>query len=212
MKQGSEFQIPDYFTRSDGRYVFARWNRPMAPVVFGVADETVAVVRAALGAMTALTRMPLVDTDPELGANMMWFFLRDWSELLDTPDLDRLIPDLAPLVQRLQQASANQYRIFRFDPEGGIRACFVFIRMDEHLADVPADTLALGQAIQSVLLWSDEAFLGGSPLAIVTDGGPAVIRPEIADIVRAAYATGMPPAATDPSHALRLQARLPRAT
>ena len=211
MKQGSEFEVADFFTRSDGRYVFARWNRPMAPVVFGAADETVAVVRAAISAMTAMTGMPLVDTDPELGANMMWFFLRDWEELLDTPDLDRLIPDLAALVQRLEQASANQYRIFRFDPEGGIRACFVFIRMDEHLADVPADTLALGQSIQSVLLWSDEAFLGGSPLAIVADGGPAVIRPEIADIVRAAYAAGMPPAATDPSHALRLQARLPRA-
>ena len=205
-----DLDIARMFTRSDGSYVFARWNRPMAPVVFGVEEQTVALVRQALTAVATLTGQPLAETDPELGANMMWFFLRDWAELLDTPHLDRLIPELPALVARLQEAEANQYRIFRFDPEGGIRACFVFLRMDTHLAEAPADMLVLGQAVQSVLLWSDEAFLGASPLAVVTPGGPAVLRPEIADIVRAAYAAALPPAATDPSHALRLQARLPR--
>lgn len=202
--------ITRLFTRSDGSYVFARWARPIAPVVFGVEDATLTVVKDALSAVATLARHPIVDTDPELGANMMWFFLRDWNELTATPHLDRLIPELATLVGRLQAADANQYRIFRFDPQGGIRACFVFLRMDDALGEVPADTLALGQAVQSILLWSDEAFLGSSPLAIVSSGGPAVLRPEIADVVRAAYDPALPPAATDPSHALRVQARLPR--
>ena len=83
----------------------------------------------------------------------------------EVPDLDRLVPDLAPLVDRLQAADANQYRIFRFDEAGAIKACFVFLRMDEHLSDVPAQTLALSQIVQSILLWSDMAFQDRSPLA-----------------------------------------------
>jgi len=202
------FDLSKLFTRSNGTYVFARWNRPVAPVVFGVEDETIAVVKSALQAVTSLTGTPLAETDPELGSNMMWFFLRDWAELSETPDLHRLIPELPTLVSRLQGADANQYRIFRFDAEGGIRACFVFVRMDEHMRDIPAETLALGQAVQSILLWSDLAFTDVSPLAIVREGGPAVIRPEIADVVRVAYSAALPAAATDASHALRMQARL----
>lgn len=204
-----QLDVTRLFTRSDGSYAFARWNRPIAPVVFGLEDQTVALVKGALQAVATLANMPLAETDPELGANMMWFFLRDWSELTATPDLDQLIPELPDLVTRLQAAGANQYRIFRFDPDGAIRACFVFIRMDAQLADVPADTLALGHAVQSILLWSDTAFAQASPLAIVQTGGPAVLRPEIADVIRAGYAAGLPAHATDASHALRLQARLP---
>ncbi|SOH93028.1 hypothetical protein SAMN06273572_101882 [Monaibacterium marinum] len=206
-----QLDVTRLFTRSDGSYAFARWNRPIAPVVFGVEDQTVALVKDALQAVATLANMPLAETDPELGANMMWFFLRDWSELTATPDLDQLIPELPDLITRLQAAGANQYRIFRFDPDGAIRACFVFIRMDAQLADVPADTLALGHAVQSILLWSDTAFAQTSPLAIVQTGGPAVLRPEIADVIRAGYAAALPAHATDASHALRLQARLPSA-
>lgn len=200
--------IAQLFTRTDGDYIFARWNRPIAPVVFGVQDETISVVKDALQAVCGLAQVTLAETDPELGANMMWFFLSDWAELADTPDLDQLIPELGDLVGRLQAADANQYRIFRFDADGGIRACFVFIRMDEYLADVPADTLALGQAVQTILLWSDQAFRESSALAIVAQGGSAVLRPEIADVIRVAYSGALPVAATDASHALRLQARL----
>ena len=59
--------------------------------------------------------------------------MKDWDELLGVPDLDRLIPDLVPLLDRLKAASANQYRIFRFDEAGAIKACFVLLRMDEIL-------------------------------------------------------------------------------
>ena len=41
------------FTRADGTYAFARWGRPIAPVVFGVEDETLSVIKGALEAWCA---------------------------------------------------------------------------------------------------------------------------------------------------------------
>ncbi len=198
--------IEALFTRDGGDYVFARWGRPIAPVVFGVEDATLTVVKGAVEALCALAGHQVAETDPELGANNMWFFLRDWTELLDVPDLDRLIPELAPLVTRLVAADANQYRIFRFDAAGGIKACFVFVRMDQHLEAVPAETLALSQAVQQMVLWSDLAFRAASPLAVA--GETTVLRPDIAGVIRAAYDPVMPLATSDASHALRMAARV----
>jgi len=198
--------IEALFTRDGGDYVFARWGRPIAPVVFGVEDATLTVVKGAVEALCALAGHQMAETDPELGANNMWFFLRDWTELLEVPDLDRLIPELAPLVTRLVAADANQYRIFRFDAAGGIKACFVFVRMDQHLEAVPAETLALSQAVQQMVLWSDLAFRATSPLAVA--GETTVLRPDIAGVIRAAYDPVMPLAASDASHALRMAARV----
>jgi len=134
------------------------------------------------------------------------FFCQDWDELPEVPNLDKLVPDLVPLVARLKAADANQYRIFRFDEAGAIKAAFVFLRMDDHMAAVSADTLALSQAVQTILLWSDKAFMDRSPLAMVND--TAMLRPEIAQVIRAAYDPVMPSVAQDASHALRLAARL----
>ena len=198
--------IENLFTRADGAYVFARWGRPIVPVVFGVDDASLAVFKGAIEAVVTLASHQMAETDPELGANLMIFFCREWDELPQVPHLDQLVADLAPLVQKLKQADANQYRIFRFDEAGAIRAAFVFLRMDEHMAAVAADTLALSQAVQTILLWSDRAFTDQSPLALVAD--KAVLRPEIADVIRAAYDPVMPSAAQDASHALRLAARL----
>ncbi|WP_443089950.1 hypothetical protein [Yoonia sp.] len=198
--------MASYFTRSDGAYVFARWGRPIVPVVFGMQDATLSVFKGAIEAVVALAGHKMAETDPELGANLMVFFCRDWSELEDVPHLDSLVPDLKPLVARLQGADANQYRIFRFDDARAIRAAFVFLRMDDHLAAVPAETLALSQAVQTILLWSDRAFMDGSPLAVIK--GNAVLRPEVADVIRAAYDPVMPSFADDPSHAMRLAARI----
>lgn len=200
--------IEALFTRTDGTFLFARWGRPLAPVVFGVDDATVGVLKGAAEALCVLTGHRMVETDPELGANLMTFFLRDWDELLDVPHLDRLVPDLAPLVARLGAAEANQYRIFRFDEAGAIRACFAFARIDAHLAEVPAETLALSQMVQAMLLWSDAAFADASPLAIVE--GRAILRPAIADLLRAAYDPVLPAMSCDPAHALRLAARVGR--
>ncbi|NVO57171.1 hypothetical protein HW561_15360 [Rhodobacteraceae bacterium B1Z28] len=199
-------EIEALFTRESGEFLFARWGRPIVPIVFGVEDETLTTVKGAFEAVVTLVGHNMAETDPELGANCMVFFFRDWQELLDVPDLDRLVPDLGPLVERLVAADANQYRIFRFEDDGAIRAAFVFLRMDEELSEVPADTLALSQVVQTVLLWSDAAFRTTSPLAVA--GEATILRPEIADLIRAAYDPVLPGAAQDPSHALRLFARL----
>ncbi|PUB18537.1 hypothetical protein [Yoonia sediminilitoris] len=200
--------IAKLFTRTDGSYVFARWGRPIAPVIFGVDDATLAVFKGAVEAVVTLANHKMDEVDTELGANLMVFFCRDWAELTEVPHLDQLVPDLGPLVGRLQQADANQYRIFRFDEAGAIRACFVFLRMDDHLSRVSADVLALSQAVQMIVLWSDSAFDQMPPLAMID--GKAVLRPHIADVVRAAYDPVMPLAAQDASHALRLAARVGR--
>lgn len=198
------------FTRADGQYLFARWGRPIVPVVFGVEDATVSILKGAVEAVVALAGHQMAETDPELGANLMIFFIRDWDELTATPNLDRLIPGLPDVVARLERACANQYRAFRFDEGGAIKAAFVFVRMDDAMRAAPAETIALSQIVQTIVLWSDTAFLGASPLAILRKGGPAILKPQIADLIRAAYDPALPWHATDPAHALRLTARLPR--
>ena len=199
-------QIAALFTRADGTYLCARWGRPIVPVVFGVDDATLGVFKGAIEAVVTLAQHQMAETDPELGANLMVFFCRDWDELTDVPHLEKLLPDLGPLVARLKDADANQYRIFRFDDAGAIRAAFVFLRMDENLSQVSADTLALSQASQTILLWSDKAFRETAPLAVVND--QTVLRPDISAVIRAAYDPVMPAVAHDASHALRLSARI----
>lgn len=198
--------IEKLFTREDGQFVFARWGRPIAPVVFGVQEETLEVVKGALEAVTALAGHKMAETDMELGSNLMVFFFSEWSELSDVTGMERLVPDLTTLVGKLTKVDANQYRFFRFDEQGAIKACFVFLRMDEHLSDVPAETLALSQIVQSYLLWSDTAFKDKSPLAVL--GDKTILRPDVAGLIRAAYDPVMPVAAKDSSHALRLFARM----
>ena len=201
-------EIETLFTRSDGSFLFARWGRPIAPIVFGVDDATLSVVKGAVEAVECLAGHEIVETDPELGANLMFFFFREWDELPQVPDLDRLIPDLGPLVERLKVADANQYRIFRFEENGAIRACFVFLRMDVTLGNVPAESLALSQVVQSILLWSEQAFADRSPLAAMPEDGGVILRLDIADLIRASYDPVLPSVAQDASHALRLGARL----
>ncbi|WP_394154933.1 hypothetical protein [Loktanella salsilacus] len=201
-------EVAAKFTRSDGSYLCARWGRPIVPVVFGVDEATLGIFKSAIEAVVVMAGHKMAETDGELGANLMVFFCSDWTELAEVPHLDRMVPDLVPLVARLQAADANQYRIFRFDPAGAIKACFVFLRMDAQLEAVSADTLALGQAVQTIVLWSDRAFTDVSPLALVD--GLAVIRPEVAAIVRAVYDPVMPAVAQDASHALRVAARAGR--
>lgn len=201
--------IEALFTRGDGAFLFARWGRPMAPVVFGVEDETLSTIKGAIEAVCQLANHEMAETDPELGSNFMWFFLRDWQDLAEVPGLDRLVPDLAPLLERLKAADANQYRIFRFDEAGAIKACFVFLRMDDQLSAVSAEALALGQVAQSMLLWSDLAFRDKPVLARI--GDRTILRPDIADLIRVAYDPVLPAVAQDPSHALRLAARVGRA-
>ena len=197
--------ITALFTRKDGSYLCARWGRPIVPVVFGVEDETLQTVKGAIEAIVALAGHNMDETDTELGANLMVFFCREWSELEGVPNLGQLIDGLPDLVQRLDAAGANQYRTFRFDQQGAIKLCIVFVRMDAELAKQPAETIALAQAAQLMLTWSDQAFAERSPLALAN--GNAVLRPEIGAVIQAAYDQVMPVSAQDSSHALRLYAR-----
>lgn len=201
-------EIEKMFTRADGSYLFARWGRPIAPVAFGVQDETIAVVKGAVEAVVTLAGHTVAEVDPELGSNLMFFFFRDWNEVAAVPDLDRLIPDLQALVGRLAAADASQYRAFRFDDTGAIQAAFVFIRMKGAMADVPAETLALTQAAQVIVLWGEGAFAETSPLAVMPETGATILRPDVAGVIAAGYDRMMPVAADDASHALRLFARL----
>lgn len=198
--------IEALFTRADEQFVFARWGRPIAPVIFGVDNATLSVVKGAFEAVVALAGHEMAETDMELGSNCMVFFFRDWDELNGVPKLDQLVPDLADLVIRLQAQGANQYRGFRFDKNGAIRAAFVFLRMDDELSAMPVEVLALGQVVQTILLWSDTAFSARSPLAMA--GDTTVLRPDIAGVIRAAYDPKLPVAGNDASLALRIFARL----
>lgn len=202
--------VTSCFTRADGRFAFARWDRPLAPIVFGVGDETLPLIKGAVEAIARLAGHEVAETDPELGSNLMFFFFRDWSELTEVPNLDRMIPGLGDLVVRLERENASQYRAFRFDDAGAIQACFAFLRMDAQLSAQPAEVIALHQAVQSILLWSEFAFAERSPLARLPEGGATVLRPEIADLIRAAYDPTIPAASEDPALALRLFARLGR--
>lgn len=195
------------FTRSDNTFLCARWGRPIAPIVFGVADQTLEIVKGALEAMVSAVGHQMMETDPEFGANMMFFFFTQWDELTAVPDMDRLVPELEPLVARLKEADANQYRLFRFDKEGAISAVFIFVRMDAHLSKMPAEDIALGQIAQSLVLWSDQAFVGASILGKLPNG-TTVLRPDVTAVLRACYDPVLPAAAYDPAHALRIFARL----
>lgn len=201
----SPAEIEALFTRTDGNYRFARWGRPIVPIVFGVQEETLQVVKGAVEAVAALSGHKLAETDPDLGANLMIFFFRDWQELLEVPNLDQMIGGLQDVVARLDREAATQYRTFRFDDSGAIRACFSFVRMDAAMDEVPAETIALGQAVQMILAWGQGAWSATSPLGLV--GGAAVLRPDVAALIVAAYDPVMPAVANDPSHALRLNAR-----
>lgn len=195
------------FTGPEG-YHFARWGRPLAPIAFGIADESLGTVKGAIEAVAALANLPVAETDPELGANLMLFFVRGWDELLQVPDLDRLVPGLTALVPRLKAAEAARYRGFRFDKDGAIMAAFCFLNMAGPLAEEPAEQIGLVEAASTVLAWADGAFGAQGPLEPDPESGTMMLRADIAGVIRAAYDPVMPAAANDAAHALRLAARL----
>ncbi len=202
--------IEALFADPKGGFRFARWGRPIAPVVIGLSEASLATIKGAFEAFAVLSGQESAETDPELGSNCMVFFFREWNELLDVPDLERLLPDLPDLVARLEGAAANQYRVFRFDTQGAIQAAFVFLRVDAALAAQPAEDLALAQVAQIMLVWGEGAFADHSPLA--KEGDRVILRPEIAGVIRAAYDPVLPSATRDPAHALRLFARMGEGT
>jgi len=199
-------EVQSMFT-NNGRYIFARWSRPIAPVIFGTDDASLNVFKDAFQTVASLGDMRLAETDPELGANFLVFFCNDWSEIKQVPELHRLMENLDGLVAELDRSGANQYRSFAFDPEGAIKLCILLLKYDDDLAQLSAQALATSQMAQAMLLWSPDAFLAKSPIGIIETNNMAIVRPEIAALIRAAYDKTMPDTAGDKSHALRLEAR-----
>jgi len=200
--------IETLFTRKTGDYNFARWGRPIAPVVFGVDDTTLLHLKDAIAQTVAVTGGTLAETDPELGANFMWFFCSDWDEVAKVPDLEKLVPNLGDLVGTLQTKNVNEHRMFIFDAEGAIKMCLLFIRMQGAVADMSVQALATGETLQSLVTWSEDAFATESPIATIKENGICIVKPSFACLVRAAYDPVMPDSATDASHSLRLYPRV----
>jgi len=132
-------------------------------------------VAGAIEAVAALAGREVAEIDPELGANLMVFFCADWDEIADVPNLDRLIPDLAPLLDRLRGAEANQYRVFRFDNAGAIRAAGA----PRDTREIQVQSLHVSKPLHSPLLSSAHPLAVpptdpgavGSALAVVNRGG-----------------------------------------
>lgn len=184
-------QIATLFTRTDGSFLCARWGRPVAPVIFGLADQTLDIFRQVIRAGFAHARHPVAETDPEMGSNLMMFFVQNWDELAGIPDLDRLT-GVADLPARLNAAGADLDRIFRFDADGSIRACLIFVRMGGGLAEAHPAQLA-------------EALTMRSALTFAQDVPPTI---QTAALIRAAYDPVLPAVSTDPAYAFRLAARM----
>ena len=200
--------VEQLFKRKDGSYKFARWGRPIAPVVFGVDDDTLGYLKDAIAQTVAVTGGTLAETDPELGANFMWFFCTEWDEVASVPDLDKLVPDLENLIVSLKQKDVNEHRMFIFDNDGTIKMCLLFLRMKGNIVDIPVQVLATGETLQSLLVWAEDAFSAQCPIAVVKENGICIVKPDFAALVRAAYDPLMPPSSVDASHALRLHPRV----
>ncbi|KAA2314335.1 hypothetical protein DL237_04800 [Pseudooceanicola sediminis] len=200
-------QIEGLFTDADAGFRFARWGRPIVPVIFGAAEDSLPALKGAIEAVVLAAGHHMAEADPDIGANLMIFFLRDWDELSGVQNMDQLVPDLAGLLPRLASSGADQYRFFRFDQTGAIKAGFVFLRMTGPLAEMPAADLGMEQAVKSMLLWSPQAFAERSPLARIDTTGATVLRADIAALLMAAYDPILPAASGDAVLSLRLAAR-----
>lgn len=184
-------KIADLFTDRDGAFLCARWQRPVAPVIFGLADETLDMFRGALRAALADIRHPITEADPESGANWLCFAVRSWEELATVPDLE-VMTGIAGLPGRLAAQKANTYRLFRFEPDGAIRACFTFLNFEGKLQSAHPGALAEAVAMSSLTTWARDI----------------LPNKELAALLRAVYDPVLPAVARDASHALRLAARL----
>lgn len=200
-------EIESLFMESDGTYHFARWSRPIVPIVFGVDDETLIHLKSSIVTTVGITGNKIEETDPELGANFMWFFCQDWSEILSVPDLKELIPNIKNIIEKLQSSPTKSYRIFSFDPEGGIKMCIQLIKVSDETAEMSIQTLATGETFQCLALFSAKAFDNESPIAQISQNNLCIPKPKYAALVRAAYDPILPIVSKDKSHALRLLAR-----
>jgi len=195
------------FTRRDGAFRFARWGRPLAPAVIGLDERSAQVFGAAIRAVAGLAGLEVAPEDPDLGANLLIIAVEAWDDLHAGGNLARLIPNLADLTETLAAHDANQYRTFNFDAAGAICLCVALLRYDAALRAMPVEAVAVGQAVQAMLLWSDGAFMEESPLAATGDGR-FLVKPVHGALLRAAYDPALPAASRDPALARDLAGRM----
>ncbi|MEZ8006678.1 MAG: hypothetical protein QMC60_04040 [Amylibacter sp.] len=203
----SSAKIEALFSHADGIFRFARWSRPIVPVVFGVDDETLKHIKSAIVTTVGITGFKIEETDPELGANFMWFFCHNWDEILAVPDLENLIPNLKDIITKLQFTQTSTYRIFSFDPDGGINMCVQLIKVFGDTAKMSIQALTTGETYQCLALFGPNAFLKESPIAVIKENSLCIPKPNYAALIRAAYDPVLPHATQEPSHSLRLSAR-----
>ena len=200
-------KICDLFSR-DKNYHFARWSKPLSPVIFGVDDQSLIAIKSAFSEVLSIASLELTDFDSDLGANLLVFFCSTWSELETVPHLNRLLPDISNLLETLDQTNANQYRSFSFKADGAINLVVVLLKYDTELSSVSIQTLALSQMLQSILLWSPNAFVDESPISIIKKTNRCVVKPFYSALIQAAYDPILPDSSLDESHAFRLEARV----
>ena len=195
--------VREQFTRADGGFRFARWGRDPAPAVFGADAATERLLTGALSAVAGLAGLEVAEEDPEFGKNALTFVATGWDGFADVPGLDRLAPEFERLKPTLMATGANQYRWFHFEPGGAIRTTVAMLVTDAAMTGGDARALALMEAAQTLLLWSETAFLGRRAVAI-TEGGRAALDPWLADLISAAYDPALPDATGNPALAERL--------
>ena len=73
-------QVTALFTRGDGSFHFARWARPIVPVVFGVEDQTLPVIKGAIEAVVVLAGHKMDEVDTELVCGIQPVLMMSQSE------------------------------------------------------------------------------------------------------------------------------------
>ncbi|MCI4662562.1 MAG: hypothetical protein MRY63_12175 [Neomegalonema sp.] len=189
-------KIAALFTREDG-FLFAKWTRPMVLRVLGTDATGEKQIRSAFASTASAADLGIADEDPELGANMLVAFCDDWRELVGLHGLDALLPEGDRLIARLIAADVNEYTLFNFDADGGIRCAVILLRYQSEWRRMAPETLALTLAARALLLWSEEAFAQSSPV-IRRRNGPK-IENWFANLLSAAYDASVPTRSTDPA-------------
>lgn len=191
----------------DGEYHFSRWNKSIVPVIFGTDDDSLTILKDAFAKVISYSTINMADFDPELGANFMIFFCKDWKELEFVQNLNQILPKPEILLKRLQGSKSNQYRLFRFTKNGSINFCIQLLKYDHEMSSISTYSLGLNQILKSIVFWSPTAFDKESPIEKLSGCDLPNIRPFFRSLITAAYDPVLPNQSRDEAHALRLLAR-----
>ncbi|MEX2518471.1 MAG: hypothetical protein WD969_03965 [Paracoccaceae bacterium] len=193
-------------------FKFARWGCAIAPAVIGLDEPGGRLFGEAIKLVANVAGVQMEDIDQEMGANFLIYVMQDWAHASRAPNLPGFLPDLPALIERLQAASANRYRVFAFDDQGAIRAAITLLRYDDQMRAAPVDYIAMTEAALGMLVYDEAGVAADRPVVMTRldeDGeARAALSPWHARLLRAAYDPAIPAGSKDPALALRLAARL----